>query len=257
MQHIIKTENLKKSFFVKIGKIEVLKGINLEIKKGDFGIIFGPSGCGKSTLLHTLIGLEEPTEGKVYFEGKDLYSLDEDERADLREKKIGMLYQQPTWITSLRVLENVAFPLILRGYSFKKASSLAFSALAQVGMEKWKDFFPQELSSGQQQKISLARAIVSNPDFLIADEPTGNLDEKSGEKLLELLKWQNRIFGRTILMVTHDLRYLSYGDVLYQMLDGKIIKVYREKDREELLLHIKKEILRPLEKVKGLSLIHI
>jgi len=250
MQNIIKTENLKKSFFVKIGKIEVLKGINLEIKKGDFGIIFGPSGCGKSTLLHTLIGLEKPTEGKVYFEEKDLYALNEDERADLREKKIGMLYQQPTWITSLRVLENVALPLILQGYSFEKASPLALSALAQMGMEKWKDFFPQELSSGQQQRIGLARAIVSNPDFLIADEPTGNLDEKSGERLLEFLKWQNQVFGRTILMVTHDLRYLSYGNVFYQMLDGKIIKVYREKDKEELLLHIKKEILKPLEKVK-------
>jgi putative ABC transport system ATP-binding protein len=221
---IYKAENLKKSFLIGKGKrVEVLKGLNFEIKEGEFVIIFGPSGSGKSTLLHILVGLEPPTEGRVYFRGKDIYSLSDDERANLREKEIGMLYQQPIWIRSLNVLENVAFPLILQGYERKKAFPLALSYLAQNKMEAFKDYYPQELSGGEQQKVALARGTVINPPVLIADEPTGNLDQDSGKELMHLLTLQNKSFQRTIIMVTHELSFLDYAKRVIRMIDGKIV----------------------------------
>lgn len=220
---IYRVDNLKKNFFVGKQTVEVLKGITFEVKRGEFLIIFGPSGCGKSTLLHILIGLEKPTEGKVHFLGEDLYKLSEDERADLREKKIGMLYQQPTWIRSLNVIENVALPLFLQGYTRREAFPLALSYLAQNKMEKFSNMFCQELSGGQQQKVGISRATVINPPVLITDEPTGNLDQVSGKEVMDLLKLQNKSFQRTIIMVTHDLSFLDYANHVIRIVDGKII----------------------------------
>ena len=245
---VYEIKNLKKVFTLASGdKIEVLKEINLKIKKGEFLIIFGPSGCGKSTLLHTLIGLEPPTSGKINFLGKDLYSLDEDQRADLRERTIGMLYQQPTWITSLKVIENVAFPLILQGMSRERAMPLALSYLAQSRMEKWKDHFPQEMSGGQQQRVGLARAVVANPPVLITDEPTGNLDQKASVELMDLLMRQNLSFQRTMIMVTHDLGFLDYANRIIRMVDGKIVNEYETKEEKESLF---KELMENQRKSK-------
>jgi len=222
MNKIIETVNLHKSFFPGGREVPVLRGINLEIKEGEFLIIHGPSGCGKSTLLHSLLGLERPTRGRVFFLKKDFYSLNEDKRAEIRKRNFGMIYQQPYWIRSLPILGNIAFPLTLLGVSRNKAVRKAKEALEKVGMQDWADFFPTELSSGQQQKVALARAIIHNPKVLIADEPTGNLDSISGKELMKLLVNFNKQ-GKTIIMVTHEKDYLKYAFRVVEMKDGEII----------------------------------
>lgn len=225
----IQTHDLQKSFFIKNGEVKVLKGINLTIKEGEFVIIFGPSGCGKSTLLHTLLGLEKPTAGQVEVDGKNYYDLDEDERAMYRRYHYGIIYQQPLWISSLTVRENVSFILHLTNYDENVMNSKVHEILSTVGMEEWSDYRPSELSSGQQQKISLARALTLDPMLLVADEPTGNLDTVSGQELIETFKKISEQ-GRTIIMVTHDLEYLKYGTHLVHMVDGEVVEeIYQDK----------------------------
>jgi len=206
--------------------VEVLKGIDFAIKKGDFLIIFGPSGCGKSTLLHSLLGLEKPSTGETKVFDKDLYNCSQDEIANIRKQYIGMVYQQANWIKSLRVAENVRFPLLLLGKNRDEADKVARQCLEKVGMINWADYFPMELSSGQQQKVSLARALINDPEVIVADEPTGNLDTSSGEELMKLLTELNKK-GKTIVMVTHDLEYLVYGTRIIHMIDGVIDHEYK------------------------------
>lgn len=230
---LIEFQNVFKSFPTKDGAVEVLKKINLKIIEGEFVIIFGPSGCGKSTLLHILLGLEPPTAGKVIFHGVDFYQKSEDERALIRRDQVGMVYQQPLWISALTVKENVGLPLHLLGFSEEEIEKKVIDALNLVEMSYRKDFYPTELSSGQQQKISLSRALVSDPILIVADEPTGNLDTVSGHQLLEtFLKLQKK--GKTIVMVTHDLEYLKYATKIFHMIDGQIVEEYSPKKRIEL-----------------------
>lgn len=227
---LIEFQNVDKSFPMKEGEIQVLKKINLKIIEGEFVIIFGPSGCGKSTLLHILLGLEPPTAGKVIFDGADFYQKTEDERALLRRHKVGMVYQQPLWVSSLSVIDNVCFPLHLLGVEAEEIKKKAEEVLQLVEMTYRKDFYPTELSSGQQQKISLARALVSDPILIVADEPTGNLDTVSGHQLLEtFLKLRDK--GKTIVMVTHDLEYLKYATKIFHMIDGQIVEEYYPKKK--------------------------
>lgn len=221
---IIKASGLNKTFSVKSQAVRILRDINFSVRRGEFLVIIGPSGCGKSTLLHTILGLEKPTSGTVVFQGKSLYEqLSEDNRADLRKREIGMVYQQPNWIKSLTALENVMFALRLNGLSEKEAAARAVKALEQVGMSDWGDYIPTELSSGQQQRVALARAMVTDPTVLIADEPTGNLDFESGQQLMKLLSELNQT-GKTVIMVTHDLEYLSFAERALEMLDGQIVE---------------------------------
>jgi ABC-type lipoprotein export system ATPase subunit/ABC-type antimicrobial peptide transport system permease subunit len=222
---VIELRDIYKVFKVKSQDVRVLKNISLDICSGDFSILFGPSGCGKSTLLHTILGLEAPTSGKVNFLGSEIYQLTEDERAVFRKKHVGMIYQQPNWIKALNVIENVAFACSLLGVdretSFKKAESY----LELVGMSNWAEYYPTELSSGQQQKISLARALVTDPKIIIADEPTGNLDYKSGLDLMMLFKKMSEE-GKTVIMVTHDINNIHLGTKLIQIFDGFLIKIH-------------------------------
>ncbi len=228
---IFHSKNVGKTFSVKAQDITVLSDINMEVQKGEFLVIFGPSGCGKSTLLHTLLGLEQPTSGDVLFLGSSLYqNLDEDGRSDIRKQHIGMVYQQPNWIKALTVKENIMVPLRLSGGTLRNASNRAEEVLKLVGMTDWRDYIPTELSSGQQQKVALARAVVTNPDVLIADEPTGNLDFESGKELMRLLSSLHQN-GKTVIMVTHDLEYLMYAARALQMFDGKIIEEVSDPDR--------------------------
>lgn len=223
-QIIISGEKIVKTFFVKALDVQVLFDVSLTVHKGDFLVLFGPSGCGKSTLLHILLGLEPPTSGKVTFLGKSLYGgMDEDGRTELRKVHIGMVYQQPNWIKALSVRENIIFALRLNGFPSLMAYEKANKILDTVGMTQWTDYSPSELSSGQQQKIALARAIVTDPEIIIADEPTGNLDFESGQELMTLLSKLNEE-GKTVIMVTHDLEYLSYANRAIQMFNGKVIK---------------------------------
>lgn len=220
---IISVDSLSKTFEVKATRVPVLKDINLKVEGGEFIIITGPSGCGKSTLLHILLGLEPPTTGSVEFLGKQLYQgLNEDERTEIRKNDVGMVYQQPNWIKALTVLENIMFALRINGATDSEARQKAEAVLTMVGMDNWQDYIPTELSSGQQQKVALARAVVTNPQIIIADEPTGNLDFKSGQELMELLKKLNSE-GRTVIMVTHDLEYMSFASRSLIMFDGKIV----------------------------------
>jgi len=236
----IEIENLSKSFTVATQLIPILKDVTFKIKDGEFVIIFGPSGSGKSTLLHSMLGLEEPTSGTVKYYGKDIFSgLNEDDRALFRKKHIGMIYQQPNWIKAYSVIENVGFPLMMLGIEKAMAMTRALSYLRKVKMEKWAYYRPTELSGGQQQRIALARALINNPYVIVADEPTGNLDFESGQLVMQLLNDLNKDEGKTIIMVTHDLEYLSYAQKAVRIFDGRMIGEYAGDDKEKLYSELK------------------
>lgn len=233
--NIIELKDIVKIFKVKTQDVLVLKKINIEIKDGEFVIIFGPSGCGKSTALHVILGLEPPTNGVAYLLNYDLYKMSEDGRSQFRKNHIGMVYQQPNWIKSLTVLDNVIFSTSLLGIDRLEGIERARTSLEQVGMLDWAYYHPSELSSGQQQRISFARALVSDPKVIIADEPTGNLDYKSGIELMNLFKsFQKK--GKTIIMVTHNVENVDYADKVIQMFDGNIVKTHlvTEKNKESI-----------------------
>lgn len=220
---IISLRNVRKSFATKGKKTAVLRGINLDIFEGELLMIYGPSGCGKSTLLNILVGLEKIDDGTVTFNGVDLAKLSEDERSLFRKKNIGIMNQQQYWISSLPVIDNVALPSQLAGVSQIFARKDAEKMLEMVGMTNRKEFHPRELSSGEQQKISLARALITNPKVILCDEPTGNLDINSGIDLMNhLVSLKNE--GSTIVMVTHNPDYFTYADRIIFLLDGTIRK---------------------------------
>lgn len=232
---LIETRNLRKSFRVGDETIPVLKGIDLSVYNNDFLVVVGPSGCGKSTLLHVILGLEPPTSGTVSLFGVDLYAqTSEDDRAVLRRSDIGIVFQQPNWIRALSVIDNVAFPLWMKGVDKKTAHALGLKRLDEVGMLAYADRNPFELSNGQQQRIAVARALAIRPNIIIADEPTGNLDRNSGVELMRLLKNLHDKDNKTIIIVTHAVEYISYGDRVVQMLDGKITREYTGKEITEL-----------------------
>jgi len=242
---IIKIWDVSKSFDVGTQKVKVLKGITFNVKVDDFLVIFGPSGCGKSTLLHTILGLEEPSSGYISYLGKDIYEnaiekmTTEDERADFRKLNVGMVYQQANWIKSLNVWENVAFPLTLLGIDKEERKNRALETLKEVDIFDWANYIPMQLSSGQQQKVALARALISNPRLIIADEPTGNLDFDSGQELMKLLTKLNIEKQKTIIMVTHDLEYLKYAKTTVKMFDGQISGIYDGKEEKLMTKKIK------------------
>lgn len=222
---IIEIKNLYKSFRVGKGEVEVLRNINLKIYPGEFVIIFGPSGCGKSTLLNTLVGLEQPTQGKVMVRGTDFYGLDQDERSEFRRRKFGIVYQQSNWIKSLSVMENVAFPLAIAGQSYRKGLDRASKLLKLFRLDEYEQNAPTELSGGQQQRVSVVRALVSNPWIIVADEPTGNLDTTSAADLMYVFQFLNNESRRTVIMVTHNAEYEKYATKIVKMEDGRINKV--------------------------------
>ncbi len=219
----VKVSGVEKSFRVGENNIKVLFGIDIKINKGDFAMLVGPSGCGKSTLLHTIYGLERPDKGGVVIDGESIWEHTKNWRASFRNQKVGFIPQQTFWIKSLSVVENIAVPAIIGGGSVHKSVERAAKLIELVGMEKWADYRPYDLSGGQQQRIALARALLLNPEFIIADEPTGNLDSKAGKDLLTLLKNICNEFGITILMVTHDQSQYNFASRIIKMIDGKII----------------------------------
>ena len=219
----IKVRGVFKSFLVGKRRVKVLKNISVTFYKGELAIIFGPSGCGKSTLLHTMLGLEEPDRGKVFLKGKSLYYLDEDGRSVWRRLHVGIVFQQSNWVKSLNVLENVGYPLYLTDLSQEEIDKRAREVLVMVGMEKMEKKRPMDLSGGEQQRVSLARALIIDPDIIVADEPTGNLDSKSSQELIKLLMKLNQEMRKTIVMVTHDASFLPLANRRVSMKDGKIV----------------------------------
>lgn len=249
-EQILSLKNIHKSFMLGSLETQIIKGAGFDVYRGDFMILFGPSGCGKSTMLNILLGLEPPTKGEVFFLGKNLYASNDDERAQIRKQKVGIVYQQSNWVKSLNVIENVYFPLTLRGLGEEERRKKALEVLKLVGMENGALQNPAELSSGQQQRISLARALISDPALIVADEPTGNLDSKASEDIMALFKQFNEQ-GKTVIMVTHDLEYLKFASRSVNMSDGVVLAEYEANDprlkalsiskRGKLLLNQKKD----------------
>lgn len=236
---VIKLRNVSKDFVAGNRGISVLTDVNLDIYDGEFVMIFGPSGCGKTTLLNIISGLEKPSKGDVSTFGFNLWEMSEDDRAMTRKKIMGIIYQSQNWIKSLNVEENVGFVLELQGMDREDAIIEAKANLKDADILKRSTYSPMELSSGEQQKVSLARALITDPKLLIADEPTGNLDIRSGHELMEDLKDLHQS-GTTIIMVTHNPEYLQYASRIIFMLDGKVhdekeigTKAQAEKAQEE------------------------
>jgi len=219
----IEAKNLWKVYGKGEAKTEVLKGINLKIDNGEFVAIIGPSGCGKSTLLNILGLLDVPNKGIVYINGKKTTLMSENERAVFRRKISGFIFQQFHLITTLTALENVELSMMLndmdKNYRRKRAEEL----LNTMGLKHRGNHYPNQLSGGQMQRVAIARALANNPKIIFADEPTGNLDSKSGYQVMEILKELNSK-GITIIMVTHEKEYTKYATKVVKMKDGEIVK---------------------------------
>lgn len=231
MEVIIKLEDVWKVYHLGKVKVWALRGVNLEIKKGFFLSIIGPSGAGKSTLLNIIGCLDFPTKGKVFLDGKDIQKLSEDELARVRGKKIGFVFQQFNLIPNLTALENVILPMIFQGKKEKERVARAKELLKLVGLEKRINHKPNELSGGEQQRVAIARALANDPEIIIADEPTGNLDSKSGKMIMEIFKRLYEIQKKTIVVVTHDPEIASFSKEILRIKDGKIVKNHFENER--------------------------
>ena len=217
---IIEINDINQSFQAGEEITNILKDISFKIEENTFNIIYGPSGSGKSTLLNILTGLQKPSTGKVMFAGKELYKLDPDELAHFRANEIGIVYQQNYWVKSLNVIENVALPLYFSGYDHVSATKMALEALAKVGMVKYAKKHTSLLSGGEQQRIAMARALVNDPLFVIADEPTGSLDSISGDMIMSLLQKCQTKLGKTVILVSHNMEYIPLADHLLHIEDG-------------------------------------
>jgi len=219
---LITVKGMNKSYNTKSGVVDVLHDINFTVRDNSLAIIFGPSGSGKTTLLNVLSGLEPPTTGTLNIDGQDVYKLNADNRAHFRAQAMGIVHQTNYWVKSLNVLENVAMPLYLSGSDKSSATKAALTSLEEVGMTEFAHFQPSVLSGGQQQRVSMARALVANPQLILADEPTGNLDSKNGEMIMNLLVKAQKELKRTIILVTHNLEYLPLSDTQLYILDGNL-----------------------------------
>jgi putative ABC transport system ATP-binding protein len=219
---LIKLESITKVFFTDEVETHALSGIHLEIRQGEYVSIAGPSGCGKSTLLSILGLLDTPTEGGYWLNNQSVANLDFAERARIRNREVGFIFQSFNLIGDLTVYENTELPLTYRGVGAAERKAMANAALEKVGMSHRVKHYPSQLSGGQQQRVAVARALVGKPSILLADEPTGNLDSKNGDAVMELLRDLHRE-GATICMVTHDQRFARHADRTIHLFDGRIV----------------------------------
>jgi putative ABC transport system ATP-binding protein len=220
---LIRLEGVRKVFFADEVETHALSEIHLEIGRGEFVSIAGPSGCGKSTLLSILGLLDSPTDGQHLFKDRPVQNLSLAERARVRNREIGFIFQAFNLIGDLTVYENVELPLTYRGMSSSERKKRVHEALERVAMAHRMKHYPAQLSGGQQQRVAVARALVGSPSILLADEPTGNLDSKNGEAVMDLLLELHRS-GATICMVTHDPRYTEYAERIVRLFDGRIVE---------------------------------
>jgi len=219
---ILQLSNVSKTYGTGSHSVTVLKKINLEIKKGDFIALMGPSGSGKSTLMHIAGCLDVPTSGKVIFENKDVSKLSEGELAQIRNKKIGFVFQSFNLIPRTTALDNVQLPLIYAGVDIEERQERSKKALELLGLKERITHFPNQLSGGEQQRTAIARALVNKPSIILADEPTGNLDSKTGKEIIEVFKKLNRN-GNTIVLVTHDEKIAQIAKKIIKIYDGEIV----------------------------------
>ncbi|BBK21969.1 ABC transporter ATP-binding protein [Amedibacterium intestinale] len=219
---ILKVENLSKVYGKDSTKVVALDNVSFSVEKGEFVAVVGASGSGKSTLLHLLGGVDKPTSGKVFISGKDIYSFNDDKLAIFRRRQVGLIYQFYNLIPILNVVENMTLPLDLDG---RKVDEKELNELIKhLGLENRKTHLPNELSGGQQQRASIGRALITHPSVILADEPTGNLDSKSSDEILMLLKKSNKDYKQTIIMITHDMEIAKCADRIIQIEDGRIVK---------------------------------
>jgi putative ABC transport system ATP-binding protein len=235
VSNVVRVSNVTKSF--RLGKIEVqaLKGVDLQIARGDYLSIMGPSGSGKSTLFNMIGGLDKPTSGKVFIDEVDIAQLDAYELAWLRCRKIGYIFQTFNIIQVMTALENVTLPMIFAGMNNDAAMQKGMKLLEQVGLAERHGHKPFELSGGQQQRVAIARALANDPAIILADEPTGNLDLTTGEEIIALLKRLSQQRGVTVISATHDFKMLNVSDKVVWIRDGRIDKI---ENREELSISI-------------------
>ncbi|MCS7250005.1 MAG: ABC transporter ATP-binding protein [candidate division WOR-3 bacterium] len=215
--------NIKKVYFTGKVSFPALNGINLTIEKGEYTAIMGPSGSGKSTLLNIIGFLDTPTEGKYFYQGKEVSNLSDYELARLRNKEVGFVFQNFNLLPRLTAFNNVELPLIYSGLGVKERKRLVMEILEKVGLKERANHRPNELSGGEMQRVAIARALVNNPSLILADEPTGNLDSKTGSEIMEIFD-QLAKEGRTIIIVTHDPNVASHAKRLIRITDGMIIE---------------------------------
>jgi putative ABC transport system ATP-binding protein len=219
---MIRLINVHKIYLQGRNKITALAGLSLDIQKGEFAAVMGPSGSGKSTLLHLIGGLDRPTEGQVLVDGRIISQMADDEVTLFRRTRIGFVFQFFNLLPTLAAVENVMLPLILDGRSSTESNLRAKTLLERVGLEGRRDHLPEELSGGEMQRLAIARALAFNPPILLADEPTGNLDSKSGEAILQLMRRINQEEHCTVVMVTHDREAAGHGERIIRLRDGMI-----------------------------------
>ncbi len=219
---ILEVENLVKTYGKGENKVHAVDHVSFSVEEGEFVAIVGASGSGKSTLLHLLGGVDRPTSGKVLINSEDIYKLSDDALAIFRRRQVGIIYQFYNLIPILNVVENITLPCDLDGKRVDKKHLK--NLLDTLGLNERKTHLPNQLSGGQQQRVSIGRALINDPAIILADEPTGNLDSKSGEEILTLMKLSNQKYHQTIIMITHDLEIASQADRVITFEDGKIIK---------------------------------
>jgi putative ABC transport system ATP-binding protein len=219
---MMELQDVSKSYLQGRRVVHALRGVSLTIKAGEFVSIMGPSGSGKSTLLHLLGALDVPSAGQVLFDGRDLQTLTDRERSLLRRNRIGFIFQFFNLLPTLTAVENVALPLLLGGRGRGKAQELALVLLKQVGLQERAGHFPEELSGGEMQRVAIARALVTEPEAILCDEPTGNLDSVTSKEILTLLRSLPEAGRRSVVMVTHDADSAAYGDRLISLRDGLV-----------------------------------
>jgi putative ABC transport system ATP-binding protein len=224
MENVIELKNIEKEYDLGPVKLKVLNGINLNIKKSEMVSIMGPSGSGKSTMLHMLGCLDRPTKGKVIIDGVDVSKLNDDELAKIRRERIGFIFQFFYLIPSLTALKNVELPMTFVNGSAKERERKAKELLKMVGLEDRMGHKPSQLSGGESQRVAIARALANDPQIILADEPTGNLDSKSGKEVMEILKNLNKQRKVTLIIVTHDPFIARITEKIINLKDGKIIK---------------------------------
>ncbi|KAF0133729.1 MAG: putative ABC transport system ATP-binding protein [Candidatus Saganbacteria bacterium] len=220
---VVKIIDVKKIYRMAEVEVHALQGINLKIEKGEFTSIMGQSGCGKSTLMHILGCLDRPTSGHILLDEVDVDELDDNNLAEIRNKKVGFVFQTFNLLPKLTAIENVELPLIYAGMSFDKRRKKAMELLELVGLKDRMNHKPSELSGGQSQRVAIARALINDPTIVLADEPTGNLDSKSGEEIIHLFMELNNS-GITLIIVTHDQEIANHGKRIVRLKDGLIIE---------------------------------
>lgn len=219
---ILRVENLCKRYGTKDTEVVALDNASFTVEKGEFVAIVGASGSGKSTLLHLIGGVDQPTDGKVFIDGTDIYKLSNDKRAIFRRRQVGLIYQFYNLIPILNVVENITLPCRLDGEKINQKK--LDETLSVLNLEERKEHLPNQLSGGQQQRVSIGRAIINNPAIVLADEPTGNLDSKASREIIDLLKVSNKKYNQTVILITHDENVALEADRILTIADGRIVK---------------------------------